>query len=319
MEYKQKNPDEIIEEALNGKNIVRESLSDYFTWLQDVKGKSYNSSIQGSYSIIRGFYSHNDINTQKIRSPKSKPSEVQFSDDNIPLMEIIEVDGKKQKITKRDLIRDFLNELSFRDRTITLCQLSSGLDSADLLNLPLSLIRYQDQDRFFIRNLRSKTQETFSVFFSREASKMLRKYERLRRREASDTDFIFVNRNNGKIASRDLSDNLRLSAIRLFKQLPKQSPLRPKRFRKLFSDVCDDAGLPVDIKRVFMGKSDPANKTYEGQSRLDLELYYERIEPNLTIFSEPFDNSSENKKLRTELDILKLKVERMETSHEKTF
>ena len=39
-----------------------------------------------------------------------------------------------------------------------------------------------------------------------------------------------------------------------------------------------------------MGKTDDSNKTYEGKDRLDLEMYYEHIEPNLTIYSEPKDN-----------------------------
>ena len=70
VEYTQKNPDEIIEEALNGKETVRSRLSDFCTWLQQEKEKKFNSSVNAAYSVIRGFYSHDDVNTQKIRSPK---------------------------------------------------------------------------------------------------------------------------------------------------------------------------------------------------------------------------------------------------------
>jgi len=51
-----------------------------------------------------------------------------------------------------------------------------------------------------------------------------------------------------------------------------------------------------------MGKSDPSNKTYEGKSRMDLEIYYEKLEPILTIYSEPSHAESRVKKLQEELD-----------------
>ena len=88
-------------------------------------------------------------------------------------------------------------------------------------------------------------------------------------------------------------------------QYGKQSPLRPKRFRKLFNDACDVVGVPTDIKRVFMGKSDPSNKAYEGKSRQDLEIYYEMVEPKLLIYTEFEDNVSR------ETDELKKQIEEM--------
>ena len=91
LEFKQKNPDEIIEEALAGKHVVKESLSDFFTWLEDEKGKKRNHAIHASYEIIRGFYSHNSINTQKIRTPPKDPSQVQTTDDILPLFDIVDV------------------------------------------------------------------------------------------------------------------------------------------------------------------------------------------------------------------------------------
>ena len=36
------------------------------------------------------------------------------------------------------------------------------------------------------------------------------------------------------------------------------SPLRPKRFRKVFGDACDYVGVTTDIRRLFMGKKDDA-------------------------------------------------------------
>ncbi|KAG2478607.1 MAG: hypothetical protein NPMRTH1_400016 [Nitrosopumilales archaeon] len=346
IEYTQKNPDEIIEEALKGKEIVKARLSDFCTWAQDVKGKKFNASVHGAYHIIRGFYAHNDINTQKIRTPKVEPSEVQFTDDNVPLFDIIEVeksDGtkEKQKRIKRDFIKNFLECLSPRDKIICMCIKDSGMDGSDILDLTLKTVRYQDPSskRIFIRGLRNKTGEIIATFFSQETTKLLRNYVQLHRKNANDDEAIFVQsaqeskvefHKKHKRRFEPTIDKLELHAVdphylsKCFRiatqklekllstsekpvrilQRNKQSPLRPKRFRKLFNDVCDGAGIPTDIKRVFMGKSDPANKVYEGKSRQDLELYFEKIEPKLTIYSEPRNESDliEIKRLREELE-----------------
>jgi len=324
--YTQKNPDEIIEEALAGKHVVKERLSDFCTWLQDVKHRKLNNAVHGSYHIIRGFYSHNEINTQKIRTPKIDPSEVQFSDDRVPLFEVKEIvkDGKttKRKVIKRDFIQKFFSCLSNRDKIIAMCIKDSGLDSGDILKLPLSIIRYQDpsQERIFIRSKRSKTGEIISTFFTRETTKYVKEYERVNRKNAEDNESIFIQsakefkidffKKNKRKFNPDvdelkynpmnphaLAKYFRTATMDLEKQLGikilerlKQNPLRPKRFRKLFNDACNDAGIPTDIKRVFMGKKDPSNKPYEGKARIDLELFYEKVEPVLSIYSKPVDD-----------------------------
>ena len=255
---------------------------------------------------------------QKIRTPKVDPSEVQFSDDRVPLFDIVNVerDGRKakDKQLRREFLKSFFECLSPRDKLIALCIKDSGLDSGDILDLPLSILRYQDpkNERIFIRMTRAKTSEIVSTFFSRETTKMIKNYERMNRTGALDTETIFVqskkefkidfNKKHGrvfdpdvdemileKIDSHSLSRNFRNATVKLERMLGseqkilqygKQSPLRPKRFRKLFNDACDVVGVPTDIKRVFMGKSDPSNKTYEGKSRQDLEMYYEMVEPS---------------------------------------
>lgn len=346
IEYTQKNPDEIIEEALKGKETVKARLSDFCTWTEEEKGKKFNAAVHGSYHIIRGFYSHNDINTQKIRTPKTEPSEVQFTDDAVPLFDIVEIeksDGtkEKEKRIKREFIKSFLECLSPRDKIICMCIENSGLDSSDLLDLTLKTVRFQDpsEERIFIRSQRNKTGEILATFFTKETTNLIGSYVQLHRKNANDDEHIFVQSNHEfKIEFRKknnrrfdsaidelipqavdphyLAKCFRLATQKLEKLLStsekpvrilqrnKQSPLRPKRFRKLFNDVCDGAGIPVDIKRVFMGKSDPANKVYEGKSRQDLELYYEKIEPKLTIYSEPINESNllEIKRLNEKLE-----------------
>ena len=344
VEYTQKSPDEIIEEALNGKETIRTRLSDFCTWLQQEKEKKFNASVNAAYSVIRGFYSHNDVNTQKIRSPKLKPTEVQNTDDLVPLFDIVDMDGQKKKILRCTFIRDYLECMAYRDKVVNMCLISCGMDDGDLLKLPLATIRYQDpnSERIFIRNFRNKTGEIINTFFTKETTKIIKSYEQKYRKDAPDSEPIFSKKksllkqsfakNHGRqfdgenddldfeaIDPHILTINNRNAVKKLekllssqeksvkFLQSKKQSPLRPKRWRKLFNDVCDAAGVPTDIKRIFMGKSDPANKPYGGKSKQDLEMYYEMVESNLTIFSEPDTkpSSHETEELKRQMEEMK--------------
>ena len=348
VEYTQKTPDEIIEEALNGKETVRSRLSDFCTWLQQEKEKKFNASVNAAYSVIRGFYSHNDVNTQKIRAPKLKPTEVQNTDDLVPLFDIVEVDGQKKKVLRRAFIRDYLECMAYRDKVINMCLISCGMDDGDLLKLPLATIRYQDpnSERIFIRNFRNKTGESINTFFTKETTKLVKSYEQKYRKDAPDSEPIFSKnksllkqsfaKNYGRQFDR-VTDDLDFEAIDphilamnnrnavkkleklmssqensvKFLQSKKQSPLRPKRWRKLFNDACDAAGVPTDIKRIFMGKSDPANKPYGGKAKQDLEMYYELVEPNLTVFSEvKSESTKETEELKQEVDELKKQLKK---------
>lgn len=139
LEYKQKNPDDIIEEALAGKSVVKETLSDFCTWLEDEKNKSFNHAVHITHHVIRGFYSHNNINTQKISIPTLDPSSVQTTDDNFSVFDIVEVedvDGKKDKVMKikRELLCKFLDLLSFRNKVFITCIKDTGADSEILEN-----------------------------------------------------------------------------------------------------------------------------------------------------------------------------------------
>lgn len=346
IEYTQKTPDDIIEEAKEGKHIVKARLSDFCTWAEDVKGKKFNASVHGSYHIIRGFYSHNEINTQKIRTPKTEASEVQFSDGLVPLFDIVEIekpDGTKakDKRIKREFLKSFLECLSPRDKIICMCIKDSGLDPSDVLDLPLKIVRYQDSssERIFISSRRNKTGEIIATFFTKETSKLVRHYVQLHRKNAQDDESIFVQSNHeakiefNKIHKRKFDSSIdtlnpksvkahylakcfRLATEKLEKLLStgdkpyrilqrgKQSPLRPKRFRKVFNNVCDSAGIPSGLKMVFMGKSDSSRKEYADKDRQDLEMYYEKIEPRLTIYAEPINESNllEIKRLTEKLE-----------------
>ncbi len=362
IKFKQKTPDQIIEEALSGKYVVKESLSDFSNWLEDKKNKKRNHAIHASYEIIRGFYSHNDINTQKIRTPVKDPSEVQTTDDILPLFDIVEIqqyDGSKEKIKKirRVFLIKFLDLLSFRDKVVVMCIKDTGADDGDILKWNLGHIRNQEpgQDRIFIRVLRRKTRRYVCYFLSKETSKLVRMYEEQYRTHASDEDPIFVQtptqfktkfaKDHGRpfnkeydemklesITTHTMSDSCRNAASKLEQILRdegtpmkiltsgKQSPLRPKRWRKVFSDACDYVGITTDIKRLFMGKKDDSNQPYESKSRQDLELYFERIEPIITIYSDPNPIPTEEiQKLKRQLDLERNEKFKIQNENDRKF
>jgi len=352
VEFKQKNPDQIIEEALAGKYVVKESLSDFATWLQDIKHKSFNHAIHGSYHIIRGFYSHNEVNTQKITTPVMDPSKVQTTDDNLPLFNYREIgDGDEKQLVmelRRDFIGKFFDFFDLKYKTIMMCIKDTGADSGDIMDWTLEMIRYQEQyERIFIRILRKKTRQYACHFLSKETTKLIRRYEKMHRANAQDSDHVFVHsarefksefyKKYGrsfvpgtdkldlqKLTTNNLSDAARAATRQMEKMLSEegtpmkilrsgqQSPLRPKRFRKVFSDACDYAGIPVDIKRLFMGKANKANEEYEGKSRQNLEMYYaNKLEPVLAVYSKPKGMEVE------EIRKLEKKLEEKEQEHQK--
>lgn len=347
LEYTKKTPLELIEEAKNGKETVKARLFDFCNWLQDVKGKKFNHAIHYSYAMIRGFYSHNDINTQKIKAPKVQPAKVEFTDDRVPLMDLVDVTGstgivEQKQVLRRNFLKSFYSCLSLRDALIARCIKDSGLDTSDVLDLPLDLIRYQDSShkRIFIRDLRNKSGEYVCTFFTKETTKDVLMYAKQNRTDAPDGAPIFAEtikefksrfrKENHRrydqnldevelrgLNSHHLSTSFRRATVKLEKllstrnnivrilQSSQQSPLRPKRFRKVFSDMCDEMGITQDIKRVFMGKSDPSNKTYEGKSRQNLERYYQKLDAALSIEEviEP-KSSTDIAKLQHQIDNL---------------
>lgn len=321
----QKTPDELIEEALSDNEKGEIHISAFFSWLKK-QGIDHNSAIVRSYGVIRGFYKHNKITTQGWHTPKLIPKVVEQTDADLPLFSL---DMKTKKLDlNRTLFRRFLKELSARDEVIALCLISTGLDDGDLLKLTLGFVREQDptHDRLFLSNFRLKTMESVKVFFSKEATKRLREYVRKERADGADDDFIFVTsmserkkRFNIKYKKRYanldydslpaataltnliLATNFRHAAERMGIKLQKekQSPLRPKRLRKVFRDACQAGRIGDDMANIFMGKADRSNKVYLGKSREELEIYYEMLEPFVTVFSEKINED----------EILKLKLD----------
>ena len=324
LKHSSKTPDLLIQEATQDTELAEDRLADLFSWCKSM-GQDPNSCIIGIYGTLRGFYSHNKIDTKSWHSPKMRPKEVDQTDANYPLFSINE-DTRKLVLNKQ-LLRDFLKSLNRRDEVIAMCLMSSGLDIGDLIKLNLDFVRNQDDHkRLFVSNFRSKNGEWIRTFIGVEATKALRKYIKQNRKDAEDSEPIFVSSirdKNTRMDSANIATNFRIAQERLGIHLApkKQGPLRPKRLRKVFRTACQIAAVGDDMTRVFMGQKSQSSKIYLSKSREELEIFYEMVEPFLTLYTETTDDQAisklkqefhqERKDLLQNYEILLMKFQNM--------
>jgi len=311
------NPDDLIEEAIRDSENGEEKLSDFYNWLIKNDKQQPNSANTGSYGVIRGFFSRNKVHTQGWMTPKLQPRLVEQTDADYP---IFTVNPKTKKLDlNRTLLQSFYKKLSERDEIISLCLLSSGLDDGDLFKLNIGFVTRQnpEHERLFLSGARGKTGELFKTFFSKEATKRLRRYIATERRGASDSEPLFITsvksrketftktnkRQFKNVVGDDLPPGLRLRPKALSQnyrnaqesfgiklESNKQGPLRPKRLRKGFRNGCQIAGLNDDLVSIFMGHSGSMSKIYLERPREYLEQFYKMAEPYLSVYAVPSES-----------------------------
>ena len=313
--YTEKTPDELIEEAQRDPEETENLLIDFKNWCID-HGIDENVAINGTHGPIRGFFRHNNVNTINWKTPLKTERKVGQTDDNYPMF----IRQDKKLILNRPLLQEFQSKLNYRDQMILDCLISTGLDDGDLLKLNVDFVTTQTNPRLYLNNHRQKTLEGIHVFFSSMASKKLREYVRKERTDAQPNDPLFITvlserkkafrklyereyknedldllPKGNRLTTVGLAINFRHATEQLRISLIKgqQSPLRPKRLRKVFESACTHAGIDPNIKDIFMGHKGRQSKTYEGKSREELEFYYEQLEPKITIQIEETDESEE--------------------------
>ena len=313
IEFTRMTPDELIAEGLKDSELAEDRLSDLYSAITTKKITyahkiSNNSARTSIYGYLRGFYTKNKVNTAGWITPSQESPQVDTCDSQVPLF-------IKNKLTKKlDLNRETLSKFfrfhNARNESIGLCLMSSGLDISNILALTIGDIASQsEQERIFITQNRSKTGEIAKSFLSREATSFIRKYILQSRKNALYDEPVFVMQPMDQ-KRKFLKENQRKAMIddtliaepckpddvsRAFRQIQEtkmglkvhithQSPLRPKRLRKVFKTACTRAGVDLDMIRVFMGQVSQVSKIYLGKSREELEMYYEQVEPFLTLY-----------------------------------
>ena len=295
-----KNPDELIEECLVDSEVGCDQMMAYYQKLCERVAKS--TALMLTSGVVRGFYTHNKINTMFWSMPKLPIKDVEKTDEELPLFNRTDT---KTLVLNRDLLISFFKKLSERDEAIALCMLSSSLDIGDILDMKIGDIKYQVEDRLYFHGQRPKTAEEYKTFCSKEATKRIRRYYENYRSFAKDDEFLFVSTHGTPLSGTVVDRNFRLGAKNLGLRLvkTKQSPLRPKRFRKVFQSGCQLSGIPIQAIQTFMGHKGEQVKTYMGKSKEELLAYYEQAEPHLTVYEDVI-SSSELEELQKQVKIL---------------
>jgi len=339
IDFTRMNPDELIAEGMDNSDRSEDRLSDFYsaistkqlTYARKVSNNSLRTCIFGH---LRGFFTKNGVNTARWTTPILEIAEVDQTDSRYPLFVKSKLTGKLD--LNRDLLTKFFRNLNERDEVIALCLMSCGLDSSDILDLTIADIEMQDeQERIFVTTNRRKTSEMAKSFLSREATQKIRQYIRNHRKEADRGSPVFTisitaqKQNFKDIHGRqatindelealplgvgDVAKNFRLvqEKIDIITEMGKQSPLRPKRLRKVFKTASTRAGLDVDTIRVFMGQSGQASKVYLGKSREELESYYEMVEPFLTLYKNDQHEQEMNRLEKQNQELIK-RIEALE-------
>ncbi len=331
IKFHKMTPDEFIEEAIDDPEKAGLRLDDFYRYKKQIIDR--NSCITGIYGTLRGFYRRNKVNVQDISSPKFSPRQVKITDANYPLFKIIEIEQNGKKIKKsilnRQLIREFASHLNYRDQCLHLCIMSSGLDSNDILKLTIGdILRQEQHSRHYLNDVRNKTFMEYKDFFSTEATNRVRLYIKRERKDSLDDEPIFVTSMKSRKAqfkkktgmtyrlgdtlpkptrlkSTDLSDAFRDAqmAMGIPLQKGKQSPLRPKRWRKVFKTAASNAHLDRDIIKIMLGQSGDQSQTYEEDDRNTMEYHYELLEPKVTLYKDEDFEQEEVQKLKKQLEL----------------
>jgi len=205
-------------------------------------------------------------------------------------------------VLDRELMKRILTNLKLRDQAIALSLLSTSQDSGDLFSLTAGWARIQkSRDRFYWSGNRQKTKEPFKTFFSKEATKWVRRCIEQERKEAKDDEPIFLDNRGDPMEPNHLSSIFRDIADKMGIENGNgyQNPLRPKRLRHIFRTACSRAGIDEGYMHAFMGHKSDVSGIYLEKPVQVLELEYSRVEPMLTVFG--IGQSEEVRKIRDEL------------------
>ncbi len=281
------SPDDFLEEAREDINKASQRLNKYFQDKQN-KGMSWNSACS-NISFLRGFYTHNDVFFPKSYGmPKRRVSKVSRRDTKTEIYDYDENNG--EVVFKNGLIQQFVQNLNFRDQTIAICLLSTGVDTADLLKLKVDFVKdgkgnISNVKRFLWHDNREKNGTEFKVYFSEEATEFLKRYVEQERSNAENNSPLFAKDDGGRLESHGVGMNFRVSAKKMgFTKDRQASPFRPKRFRHLFRTACGIAEVDSGYIMAMMGHSSNISASYLEKSNGLFLREYIKVEPYLTVF-----------------------------------
>ena len=308
--------DDLVALAKSDVKEIQSLIDLFYKWLQNEKIEGYrlrgkkmreSSANQRAYGYLRGFFVNVGIGFERKWKKKIPPidrsSRATKKDEIYTFYDVDEEAGEIR--FNREQMQQFLANLKLRDVTITLALLSSSQDTVDLFKLNVGDMREQkSRGRFFWEGNRVKTGVLFRTFFSKEATRLVRKYLEQEREGAGDDEPLFIcdaykqTKIKGKTVreligtKRMIGTNLgyvyRDAARRMGIKWEKgeQNPLRPKRLRHLFRTACDTVNMPELYTNAYMGHRNNQGQDYSEIPRAVLELQYLKVEPFITVYGE---------------------------------
>ncbi len=297
-------------------------IHDFFCWLRGETPINYtpkktfnawNSARNISYGCIRGFFTAFDVVwTRKFITPKIKKPAVRKTDRS----------SKNQLIKDKSLdykkLDPFILKLDFRDQLILSCLLSSGIDIGDLLAMKKEDLEKipEFEGRYIYEGSREKTAVEFTAIFSLRTTELLDVYLTEWRKDAEDSDPVFVSNkfngiksysrkkrfgeeqeqemetvevsqeiNTGTITTRFRQVALKLGYVKAGSK--KQHAFRPKRFRKIFITLCEEYSVSNHAIKQMVGHKEDITEGYKELPNDKLLREYQKVEPFLDIFKSP--------------------------------
>ena len=248
---------EIIDGVLMRKRAIKRNLLGFRTMLKD-RGPA-PKSVHNHVSAVLSFYRFNYIDMPNMgeRGNSAKPLK------------------KNDTRLIRDDIILMLKHAGVRDRAIVLLMASSGLSSADVINLRVGTLRAGYDEATGITTLdlrRQKTEYDFYTFTTPEASTAIHDYLTLRDKNAqtsihSDMDHVFIKRDVPKAYLESYNDSLRVldakGMLAIFRRLGDRCGKTPDKgtwglirahnLRKWFFQSLMNDGASENMANYFMG------------------------------------------------------------------
>jgi integrase len=263
-----KTPSELIAESIAeykaGKLPSERSDFEHITAFLDVlEEEDYApKSVALMLSIVRSFYKAFDIQISESVG-KNQDNEV--------------LEGNVNFLPREDVIKMITHARTLRDRAIILCMVSSGMARANITDLKIGDIEFENGIGVIGRKRRSKSRADFITFLSPEACKALQDYfsERNMSDEEKDKDgniystkikgdddYVFVTYKTN--SSKPGQQITKFSFIKTFERLAEDLSLtnsaaggfilsRSHALRKFFATNMQKSGMPKNYIDFMMG------------------------------------------------------------------
>jgi len=314
--------EDLVAEAKADVQKTQQSFDKFYEWLQKEKGLKEYSAYIATFGYLRGFFVNADVQFQrKWAKSHGKVQHLKEAIRSDTKYDFFPLDERTKTVSfNRELFQKFLSNLKLRDQAIALCMLSSSQDSIDLFKLNIGDFDDKTNHRFFWQGTRAKTGVLFRTFFSKEATKYVKRYLEQERRGAKDEEPLFTQADGVKrMEGRYLSMIFKAAAERMgikAERVRDQCVLRPKRMRHLFRTACDDlAGLQELFVNIFMGHKNDQGQDYSEISKSKLELEYMKVEPFLQVYGETEELTQTREditKLQATIEVLQKRMGRYE-------